>query len=342
MVIRTVEFFIQFSFIQNWKILILTTSPFLESIRHVLRTKHYSIQTEKTYLFWIKRFILFHNKRHPAGLAEEEVMQFLNYLAVNRKVTASTQNLALCAIVFMYKHIFDRELVLLPDTVRARAPSRVPTVLSHEEAMNIIEHMSPKYQLMFSILYGSGLRKTELLKLRIKDIDFENRTVFIFRGKGNKDRTSLLPNRLIEPLQRQIKNVHKIHAKDLAEGYGMTSLPPSFARKYPNAITEFKWQYVFPSTTRCQHPYDGYYCRHHLHNTALTKSLKLAVRQSGVNKHVTAHTFRHSFATQLLLSGTDIRTVQELLGHTDVRTTQIYTHVIGQHVSGVISPFDKN
>lgn len=319
----------------------MSQSPFLEKIRHTLRAKHYSIQTEKTYLLWIKRFIIFNQKRHPKDMGEQEVSKFLTHLAVNRQVTSSTQNLALCAIVFMYKHVFERELTLLPDTVRARVPKRVPTVLSHEEALKIINGMSTKYRLMFSMLYGCGLRKAELLRLRIKDIDFSAKNVFVFRGKGGKDRVTMLPNNLIEPIKNQIEVVRKVHQKDLAEGNGQTSLPSGLARKYPYAIKEFKWQYLFPSTTRCQHPVDGYYCRHHLHWTALSNTLRKAVKSSGVTKHVTAHTFRHSFATQLLLSGADIRTVQELLGHNDIRTTQIYTHVVGQHSSGTISPIDR-
>ena len=316
-------------------------SPFLEQIRNIMRTKHYSIQTEKTYLSWIKRFILFNKKRHPKDLGEQEVTDFLTYLAVKRHVTSSTQNLALCAIVFMYKHVLERELTLLPDTVRARATKRVPTVLSHEEALTIINHMSEKYQLAFSLLYGCGLRKAELLKLRVKDIDFDGKSVFIFRGKGGKDRVTMLPNNLVPALKKQIESVRAIHQRDTAEGGGETSLPSGLARKYPYAIKEFNSQYLFPSTTRCQHPVDGYYCRHHLHWTALTKALRVAVKKAGVTKHVTAHTFRHSFATQLLLSGADIRTVQELLGHNDLRTTQIYTHVIGQHSSGTKSPLDR-
>jgi integron integrase len=321
--------------------MIMSTSPFLESIRHVLRTKHYSIQTEKAYLTWIKRFILYHNKRHPEEMGEQEVSQFLSYLAVQRKVTASTQNLALCSIVFMYKHIFTRELTLLDDTVRAKAPKRVPVVLSNKEAITIIDLLKPPYQLMFSILYGCGLRKAELLRLRVKDIDFESNSIFVFRGKGGKDRMTMLPISLIDLLKAQVSLVADIHKKDLAEGEGKTSLPAGLARKYPYAITELKWQYVFPSRNRCQHPVDGYFCRHHLHWTALTKVLREAVRASGIMKHVTAHTFRHTFATQLLLSGSDIRAVQELLGHNDLRTTQIYTHVIGQHSSGTMSPIDR-
>tara|TARA_R110000744_G_scaffold380205_1_gene500161 strand:- start:208 stop:1173 length:966 start_codon:yes stop_codon:yes gene_type:complete len=319
----------------------MTRSPFLEGIRQVMRTKHYSIQTEKTYLLWIKRFILFNKKQHPKDMGEQEVTDFLTHLAVDRHVTSSTQNLALCAIVFMYKHILQRELTLLPDTVRARAPKRVPTVLSHNEALTIINGMSGKYKLMFSLLYGCGLRKAELLRLRIKDIDFESKNIFVFRGKGAKDRVTILPNGLVAPLKSQIETVRAIHEKDVSEGEGKTSLPSGLARKYPYAITEFKWQYLFPSSVRCKHPVDGYYCRHHLHWTSLSKILRKAVKKSKIYKHITAHTFRHSFATQLLTSGTDIRTVQELLGHTDLKTTQIYTHVIGQHSSGTTSPIDR-
>lgn len=319
----------------------MAQSPFLEEIRNIMRTKHYSIQTEKTYLLWIKRFILFNKKRHPKDLGEKELTEFLTHLAVDRHVTSSTQNLALCAIVFMYKHVFERELTLLPDTIRARAPKRVPTVLSHQEVTHIINQMNNKYQLMFSLLYGCGLRKAEMLRLRVKDIDFESKSVFVFRGKGGKDRVTMLPNSLVRSIKDQVERVDAIHQKDLAEGGGETSLPTSLARKYPYAIKELKWQYLFPSTIRCKHPVDGYYCRHHLHWTALTKVLRKAVKNSGIAKHVTAHTFRHSFATQLLLSGADIRTVQELLGHSDLRTTQIYTHVIGQHSSGTSSPMDK-
>jgi len=320
----------------------MSTSPFLENIRHIIRTLHYSIQTEKAYLLWIKRFILFNQKRHPKDMGEEEVSNYLTHLAVDRKVTASTQNLALCSIVFMYKHVFERELTLLTDTVRAKAPKRIPIVLSNREAMDIINELKDPHHLIFSLLYGSGLRKAELLRLRVKDIDFSGNSIYVFRGKGAKDRMTILPSSLIEPLKKQIARVLNIHQKDLAEGLGKTSLPAGLARKYPYAITEFKWQYIFPSTVRCRHPTDGYYCRHHLHWTALSKALRDAVKKTQIHKHVTAHTFRHSFATQLLLNGADIRTVQELLGHNDLKTTQIYTHVIGQHSSGILSPIDKN
>lgn len=214
---------------------------------------------------WIKRLILFNQKRPPKGLGEQEITAFLTYLAVDRHVTSSTQNLALYAIVFMYKHVFERELTLLPDTVRARTSKRVPTVLSHNEAMSIISQTNEKYCLMFSLLYGCGIRKAELLKLRIKDIDFAAKSVFVFGGKRGKDRVTMLPNNLTASLNSQIETVRQIHLKDIAEGWGETSLPAGLARKYPYAIKEFKWQYLFPSTNRCQHSVDGYYCRHHLH-----------------------------------------------------------------------------
>ena len=271
----------------------MSASPFLESIRHIIRTMHYSIQTEKTYLLWIKNFILFNHKRHPKDMGEEEVSNYLTYLAVDRKVTSSTQNLALCSIVFMYKHVLNRELTLLTSTIRAKAPTRVPTVLSNDEAMTIINELKHPHHLIFSLLYGSGLRKAELLRLRVKDIDFTGNSIYVFRGKGAKDRMTLLPYSLIEPLKEQIARVENIHQKDLAEGLGKTSLPAGLARKYPSAITEFKWQYIFPSTVRCQHPTDGYYCRHHLHWTALSKALINAVKKTNIHKHVTAHTFRH-------------------------------------------------
>jgi integron integrase len=323
------------------EVLKMSTSPFLESIRHILRTKHYSIQTEKAYLLWIKRFILFNQKRHPKDMGQQEVSNYLTHLAVNRQVTSSTQNLALFSIVFMYKHVFERELTLLSDTVRAKAPTRVPMVLSNKEVTAIINKLKSPYHLMFSLLYGSGLRKAELLALRIKDIDFDGNSIYVFRGKGAKDRMTLLPKILIESLKEQIEKVENLHRKDLAEGEGKTSLPSGLARKYPKAITEFKWQYLFPSTVRCKHPTDGYFCRHHLHWTSLSKALRAAVLKTGIRKHVTAHTFRHTFATQLLINGADIRTVQELLGHNDLKTTQIYTHVIGQHSSGTLSPIDR-
>lgn len=318
----------------------MTRSPFLETIRSELRTRRYSIKTEKSYLYWIKAFILFNDKKHPTEMGNHEIERFLNHLAINRQVSAATQNLALCALVFMYRYVIKREIVGLNYSFTKR-DTVMPTVLSAQECKTIIDQLPGVHKLIASILYGCGLRINEALQLRIKDIDFYNKTIFIFRGKGRKDRYTLLPNTIIEALQAQILEVKSLHQKDLDEGFGLTSLPPALMRKYGNAIKDFSWQYVFPSTTRCIHPHDGYVCRHHLHETAFRKQLRVAVLSAQINKRVKAHTFRHSFATELLKSGVDIRTVQELLGHTDLKTTEIYTHVVGSRFSHTVSPVDR-
>ncbi|MDO6746471.1 integron integrase [Gilvimarinus sp. 1_MG-2023] len=314
-------------------------SPFIERVRSELRTRHYSLRTEKTYLYWIRHFILFNDKRHPEVLGNAEIEGFLSYLAVYRKVSAATQNQALCAIVFLYRYIIEREIEDLQYGF-AKRPKNVPTVLAPAEISAILNQLRGKYWLITALLYGCGFRIHEALSLRIKDIDLQNRSIYIFRGKGAKDRYTLLPAALISPIQQQMAEAQQIHQTDLAEGYGSTSIAPALHRKYGKSLTDFAWQYLFPSTTRCQHPYDGYICRHHLHGTAFAKNLRKAVKASGVHKRVTAHTFRHSFATNLLLNGSDIRTVQELLGHSDLRTTEIYTHVIGQRRAGTRSPVD--
>ncbi|WNO07833.1 integron integrase [Teredinibacter sp. KSP-S5-2] len=308
-------------------------SPFLERIRTELRTRHYSLKTEKTYLYWVRFFIHFHNKKHPKDMGNSEIERFLNYLA-------ATQNQALCALVFMYRHVINQEIEGL-NYEYAKPPRNLPTVLSHSEVNGVLSCLSGKYWLITAILYVCGLRVNEALRLRIKDIDFDNKSLFVFRGKGQKDRYTLLPTSLINPIQKQIEKVKSIHAIDLSEGFGLSSVPSALFRKYQHSLSQFSWQYLFPSTTRCVHPYDGYECRHHIHDTAYSKQLRLAVRKSGIHKRVTAHTFRHSFATNLLLSGTDIRTVQDLLGHSDLRTTEIYTHVIGSRRAGTVSPMDR-
>ncbi len=315
-------------------------SPFIESVRTELRTKRYSLQTEKSYLTWIRSFIRFHDKRHPKDLANCEIEQYLNHLAVNRQVSAATQNQALCALIFMYKYVIRREIVGLNYSL-TKKPKRMPTVLDEQEVAIIMGLMRGKYKLITPLLYGAGLRIHEALRLRVKDIDFTNKTVFVFRGKGGKDRYTLLPHSLVEPIKQQIEKSKQIHKRDLQDGFGLTSLPPSLIRKYGNAAKDSAWQYLFTSSTRCEHPYDGYVCRHHIHQTSYRKSLRTAVLASGISKRVTAHTFRHSFATQLLLGGADIRTVQDLLGHSDVRTTEIYTHVIGTRFNGTASPLDR-
>lgn len=315
-------------------------SPFIESIRTELRTRHYSLQTEKTYLYWIRLYILFNDKQHPEKMGNKEIERFLNYLATTRGVAAATQNQALCAIIFLYRHVIKREITEL-NYQFAKRPRRLPTVLSPDEVARILDASHGKYWLITALLYGCGFRVSEVLSLRIKDIDLANRSIFIFAGKGAKDRYTLLPKSLVHKLKDQITVAAQIHETDIADGFGYTSLPPALKRKYKNTLRDLAWQYVFPSSTRCVHPYDGYICRHHLHPTAFTKQLRQAVVKSKIPKRVTAHTFRHSFASQLLENGSDIRTVQELLGHTDIRTTEIYTHVVGNRRAGTASPVDS-
>jgi integron integrase len=317
----------------------MAKSPFIESIRVVLRTKHYSLQTEKAYLHWIRRFIYFSGKRHPKDMGELEVEHFLTHLAMTLKVSPTTQNQALCAIIFMYRHVLDMDLTNMSFQF-AKTPVRVPEVLSHCDAIAVIDNLRGVHHTIGTLMYGAGFRISEVLKLRIKDFDFTRSTIFIFRSKGQKDRMTLFPELAKDAIAKQIQKVKNIHEKDVNDGYGLTSLPPSLLRKYGKSATDLPWQYVFPSTTRCVHPYDGYVCRHHLHQTTFRKALKQAVQSTHILKRVTSHTFRHSFATRLLETGHDIRVVQELLGHDDVKTTQVYTHVLGKHKSGAISPMD--
>jgi len=319
---------------------IMEKSPFLVTIREFCRAKHYSLKTEKAYLHWIKRYINFHHKKHPLDMAENEVEQFLTFIAQALKVSPTTQNQALCALSFMYRDVLQKPLVNMRFQY-AKLPKRVPQVLTNNEAMLVIKHLKGVHQLIGALMYGGGMRISEVLKLRIKDFDFTRQTVFIFRSKGQKDRVTLFPDKLHEAVNKRIEQVKNIHQRDIDEGFGMTSLPPALIRKYGNAVKNFYWQYLFISTTRCVHPYDHYVCRHHLHQTTFRKALKEAVRRSDISKRVTSHTLRHSFATRLLETGHDIRVVQELLGHDDVKTTQIYTHVLGKHKSGAVSPLDS-
>lgn len=317
----------------------MANSPFMELIRTELRTRHYSIRTEKTYLYWIKQFILFNDKKHPDIMGNVEIERFLNHLAVNNQVSASTQNIVLCAIIFLYRYVIKRDIKDLNYDF-AKRPKRLPTVLAAQEVTAILQHMTGKYHLITALLYGCGFRLNEVLALRVKDIDLINKSIFIFRGKGAKDRYTLLPISLIPKIKMQLEHAKEVHDADLLDGFGNTSLPPALHKKYKKSLHSFTWQYLFPSTTRCIHPYDGYICRHHIHSSAYAKKLRPAVLASGVNKRVTPHTFRHSFETQLLQSGSDIRTVQELLGHSDIRTTELYTHVIGNKRAGTSSPID--
>ena len=318
----------------------MSNSPFLTSISQDMRQKGYSLRTEKTYLHWIKRFILFHGKRHPNTMGGEEVRLFLSHLANSENVATNTQKIALNALAFLYNKFLNRPLGDL-DFVPASKPRYLPTVLSVAEVQSILQAVdNPRNKVIFSLLYGSGLRITECLRLRIKDIDFNLGCIQVQDGKGNKHRTTLLPNKLISDIQSLIHQALAIQQEDNALGVG-PSLPFALDKKYPSAYRQPAWMFIFPSLTLCTHPVSGKLCRHHLHDSVVRKALKQAVEKAGIiNKRVSCHTFRHSFATHLLQAGRDIRTVQELLGHTDVATTQIYTHVLGQQFAGTNSPLD--
>ncbi|QYJ88008.1 integron integrase [Shewanella mesophila] len=303
----------------------MTKPSFIEAIREQIRVRHYSLQTEKSYLYWVRYLIRYSQVQRASELTPSHIEFFLYHLSSQRGVSASTQKQALCAIVFVFKHVLrvDPDVLTFP---YAKAPTRVPQVLDNQQAKLIINQMSGEYNMIASILYGSGLRLNEALRLRGRDIDFVHRTIFVFRGKGQKDRVYLLPSSTIDSLKGQIEKVKGVHHKDIEAGFGFASLPTSLFRKYKQSIKQFHWQYIFPASRLCVHPVDGYICRHHIHPSAFGRALRVATEQAQVGKRVTAHTFRHSFATQLLLHGTDIRTVQEQLGHKDLKTTQIYTN----------------
>jgi len=313
----------------------------LDQVRDRIRTKHYSIRTEQTYIDWIKRFILFHNKRHPAEMGESEIVAFLTHLAVNRKVAASTQNQALSAIVFLYREILKKELGEFENLIWAKMPSRLPVVFTQEETKKILSLLEGKNWLMGQLLYGAGLRIMECVRLRIKDVDFEYKQINVRDGKGHVDRVTMLPILIIDNLKRHIDKVKLIHQRDLESGFGTVYLPYALERKYKNANRDWVWQYVFPASTLSIDPRSGRRQRHHVSETIIQRALKQAIRDAGIPKAGSAHTLRHSFATHLLESGYDIRTVQELLGHKDVSTTMIYTHVLNRGGKGVLSPADK-
>jgi integron integrase len=340
----------------------------LDQAREILRLKHYSYRTEQAYIDWMRRYIFFHNpglsrgevNRHPIEMGAPEIQAFILHLANDRSVSASTQNQALSAILFLYREVLHKDIepILLST---AKRPERLPTVLSRQEALQIINHMSGVYKLMAQLLYGSGLRLMECLRLRVKDIDFDYRTITVRDGKGEKDRIVPLPETVIPDLRRQIERVRLLHEEDLAAGYGDVYLPYALAEKYPHAARELGWQYLFPASQRSRDPrppsaggrlpdeklsspsaqgVGSEIRRHHLDPSTLQRAIKQAVMRARISKRVTAHTFRHSFATHLLQAGYDIRTVQELLGHKDVRTTMIYTHVLQRGGLAVRSPLD--
>jgi integron integrase len=312
----------------------------MEQVSDALRTKHYSYRTEQTYKDWIKRYILYHNKRHPKDMGEEEIRAFIAHLAAERKVAASTSNQALSAILFLYRIVLQRNIQLPPDLSNASRPKRLPAVLTHTEAMQIISHMRGTPRLMAKIMYGSGLRVLECLRLRVKDLDFENHQIIVRGGKGDDDRLTILPESLIPELKHMLQDVKALHQKDLAEGYGETILPNALGVKYRAASKEWAWQFIFPASQRSVDPLTGVIRRHHLDETVPQKAIREAAKRAVIDKQVTPHTFRHSFATHLLQSGYDIRTVQELLGHKDVKTTMIYTHVLQRGGMAVKSPLD--
>jgi len=295
---------------------------------------HYS------YLQWVKRFILFHNKRHPLEMGEREITAFLTHLAVNKHVAPSTQNQALAAILFLYKEVLEQELDWMDDIVRARRTSRIPEVLSPEQVRRLFGQLEGGHRLIASLLYGTGMRLMEALRLRVRDVDFHYRQITVRNGKGGKDRVTVLPDSLIMLLKEHLERVKELHDRDLAEGFGHVYLPYALARKYPSADREWGWQYVFPAPTRSRDPRSGAIRRHHVFEQNLQRAIKQAVTNLGLPSRVSTHTLRHSFATHLLESGQDIRTVQELLGHADVKTTMIYTHVLQRGGRGVRSPLD--
>jgi integron integrase len=313
----------------------------LDCVRDAIRTKHYSIRTEEAYVNWIKRFILFHDKRHPQEMEATEIEEFLTHLAVDKKVAASTQNQALSAILFFYQEVLHKDLERPLEAVRAKQPKRLPTVLTKEEVQRVLAAMSGNYQLIARLLYGSGLRLVECLRLRVKDVDFAQHQIIVRDGEGRKDRVTVLPDSLIEPLQKHLRRVEMLHQNDLDDGYGAVYLPDALEQKYPNANCEWIWQYVFPSKSPSKDPRSGVTRRHHLHESAVQRAVRKAAKLAGINKPVSPHTFRHSFATHLLENGYDIRTVQELLGHKDVKTTMVYTHVLNRGGLAVRSPLDE-
>lgn len=314
-------------------------SPFINSIRRFMRLNGYSIRTEHGYIYWIKYYIRFNRFKHPTEMSNAEIIAFLEHLAADRHVTASTQRIALNAVMFLYSKFLDRPITGLKFR-SATKPRTLPTVLSTRETILIIEQLNGLHKLIVEMMYGSGLRVSECLRLRVQDINFSNASVTVRDGKGAKDRVSVFSMKLRAGLEEQIEKVISLQENDNERKLG-PSLPVALGRKYPSAYLNSAWMFIFPSTTLCKHPITGEWCRHHLHTSVIRKAVKQATTKSNINKRVSCHTFRHSFATHLLEDGTDIRTVQELLGHTDVKTTQIYTHILGQHYAGTSSPLDK-
>jgi integron integrase len=313
----------------------------LDCVRAALRVRHYSYATEKNYVHWITKFIFYNGLHHPDEMGEREISAFINHLAVNENVSSSTQNQALCALVFLYKHVLEKDVGDLGVLVWAKKPKRVPVVFTREEVKSILEKLDGVNLIMTTLLYGAGMRLGECLKLRVKDVDFDYNQIIVRDAKGGKDRIVPLPQKMKEPLKNHLRNVKILHEKDLKNGYGNVFLPDALERKYPHASREWAWQFLFPAHFISEDPRSRICRRHHLYPTVLQKAVKTAIRKASIAKHAGCHTLRHSFATHLLEDGYDIRTVQELLGHNDVKTTMIYTHVLNKGGLAVKSPADS-
>lgn len=313
----------------------------LDQVRATIRLKHFTIRTEETYIHWIKRFIIFHKKRHPLEMGEKEIREFLSNLASQLNVARATQNLALQSILFLYREVLHKEIANIDNIERAKKEVKLPVVFTRDEVNKILSNMKSTTHLMASLLYGAGLRLMECIRLRVKDIDFNANSILIREGKGGKDRITVLPKKLKEALQNHLMKVKLLHKEDLAAGFGEVHLPYALERKYPNANKEWCWQYVFPSTRLSIDPRSGKNRRHHMSEKVLQQNVKVAIKKAEVAKNGSCHTFRHSFATHLLADGYDIRTIQQLLGHSDVSTTMIYTHIINLGGNGVWSPLDR-
>lgn len=311
-----------------------------DRVRQAIRVKHYSYRTEQTYIQWMRRYISFHKMRHPREMNEKEIVEFLTHLAVDRKVSPSTQNQALNALLFLYNNVLDRELGPIAGAVRAKRRMTLPVVLTRDEVRVLLRHLQGREWLMASLLYGAGLRLRECLNLRVKDIDFGFRQIVVRNGKGGKDRVTPLPESLLDSLKSQLEDAERIWQRDVSDGFGESSMPPALARKLGASARSWPWQYLFPASKRSRDPCSGTWKRHHLHPSVLQRAVKGAVLKVELTKLASCHTLRHSFATHLLESGHDIRTIQELLGHKDLHTTMMYTHVVGRGGYGVSSPLD--
>lgn len=313
----------------------------LDRVRYTIRALHYSRKTEQSYCYWIRFYIRFHRNQHPARLNHRHVSQFLTFLAVRRNVSAATQNQAFNAIMFLYNRVLEQPLQQIEDVIRAKRNRRLPAILARSEIRAIFQHLEQPYLLMASLMYGSGLRLMEMLRLRLKDIDSERMAILVRAGKGNKDRVTILPENVVDDIKVATQRVAALHQQDLSEGYGEVQMPYALARKYPNQARSLHWQFLFAADRRSKNPLSGTIKRHHIHETSVQRAIKCAITRAGIRKPASCHTFRHSFATHLLEDGYDIRTIQELMGHKDVKTTQIYTHVLKRGCNAVRSPLQQ-